>query len=78
MASEVRRTANSSEWKVKEVSELVERIGKSRVVGVVGMREIPASDLQQQMRGALEKRSRGQDGAQQHSTQGLGFLFTGD
>ena len=52
MASEVRRTAHLPEWKVKEVSELVEPIGKSRVVGVVGMREIPASDLQQ-MRGAL-------------------------
>lgn len=52
MASEVRRTAHLPEWKVKEVSELVERIGKSRVVGIVGMREIPASDLQQ-MRGAL-------------------------
>lgn len=52
MASEVRRTAHLPEWKVKEVSELVERIGNSRVVGIVGMREIPASDLQQ-MRGAL-------------------------
>ena len=52
MASEVRRTAHLPEWKVKEVSELVERIGKSRVVGIVGMREIPASDLQQ-MRGEL-------------------------
>jgi large subunit ribosomal protein L10 len=52
MASEVRRTAHLPEWKVKEVSELVERIGKSRVIGIVGMREIPASDLQQ-MRGAL-------------------------
>ena len=52
MASEVRRTAHLPEWKVKEVSELEERISKSRVVGIVGMREIPASDLQQ-MRGAL-------------------------
>ncbi|MGD0952005.1 MAG: 50S ribosomal protein L10 [Methanotrichaceae archaeon] len=52
MTSEVRRTAHLPEWKVKEVSELVERIGKSRVVGIVGMREIPASDLQQ-MRGEL-------------------------
>lgn len=52
MASEVRRTAHLPEWKVKEVSELVERIGNSRVVGIVGMREIPASNLQQ-MRGEL-------------------------
>ena len=52
MASEVRHTAHIPEWKVKEVSELVELIGKSRVVGVVGMREIPADDLQQ-MRGVL-------------------------
>lgn len=52
MASEVRRTAHLPEWKVKEVSELVERIGKSRVIGIVGMREIPASNLQQ-MRGEL-------------------------
>jgi large subunit ribosomal protein L10 len=52
MASEVRRTAHLPEWKVKEVSELVERIGKSKVIGIVGMREIPASDLQQ-MRGEL-------------------------
>lgn len=52
MASEVRRTAHLPEWKVNEVNELVERIGKSRVVGIVGMREIPASDLQQ-MRGEL-------------------------
>ena len=55
MASEVRRTAHLPEWKVKEVSELVERIGTSKVVGIVGMREIPASDLQQ-MRGALRSK----------------------
>ncbi len=55
MASEVRRTAHLPEWKVKEVSELVELIGNSRVVGIVGMREIPASDLQQ-MRGELRGR----------------------
>jgi large subunit ribosomal protein L10 len=52
MASEVRRTAHIPEWKVNEVNELVERIGKSKVVGIVGMREIPASDLQQ-MRGEV-------------------------
>lgn len=52
MASEVRRTAHLPEWKVKEVGELVERIGNSRVIGIVGMREIPASNLQQ-MRGEL-------------------------
>src|SRR5512136_1973238 len=52
MASEAHRTAHLPEWKVKEVKELVERINKSRVVGIVGMREIPADDLQQ-MRGEL-------------------------
>lgn len=45
------------EWKVSEVKELVEQIGKSRVVGIVGMREIPASNLQQmrtELRGKIE------------------------
>jgi large subunit ribosomal protein L10 len=58
MAAEVvHRTAHVPDWKIKEVEELKERIGKSRVVGVVGMREIPASDLQQmrgELRGAIE------------------------
>jgi len=40
------------EWKVKDVQELIEKISKSRVIGVVGLREIPASNLQQ-MRGDL-------------------------
>jgi large subunit ribosomal protein L10 len=52
MASEVRHTEHIPAWKIDEVNELVERISKSRVVGIVGMREIPASDLQQ-MRGEL-------------------------
>lgn len=52
MAAEVRKTAHIPEWKVKEVAELIEKINKSRVIGVVGLREIPASDLQQ-MRGDL-------------------------
>jgi large subunit ribosomal protein L10 len=52
MPSEVRRTAHIPAWKIDEVNELIERISKSRVVGIVGMREIPASDLQQ-MRGEL-------------------------
>jgi large subunit ribosomal protein L10 len=52
MAAEVHRTANVPEWKKKEVALLIEKIGQSRVVGVVGMREIPASDLQQ-MKGEL-------------------------
>lgn len=45
------------EWKVNEVKELVEQIGKSKVVGIVGMREIPASNLQQmrtELRGRIE------------------------
>ncbi len=52
MAGEVRRTAHLPEWKVTDVAELVEKISKSRVVGVVGVREIPASNMQQ-MRGDL-------------------------
>ncbi|MDM7912443.1 MAG: 50S ribosomal protein L10, partial [Methanotrichaceae archaeon] len=59
MAAEVRRTAHLPEWKVNEVKELVEQIGKSRVVGIVGMREIPASNLQQmrtELRGKVEVR----------------------
>lgn len=52
MAAEVKHTARLPEWKVADVRELVEKIGKARVVGVVGVREIPASDLQQ-MRGDL-------------------------
>jgi large subunit ribosomal protein L10 len=57
MAAEVRRTAHLPEWKVNEVKELVEQIGKSRVVGIVGVREIPASNLQQmrtELRGKVE------------------------
>jgi large subunit ribosomal protein L10 len=52
MAGETRHTAHIPEWKVKDVEELVEMIKKSRVVGVVGVREIPADNLQK-MRGSL-------------------------
>ena len=52
MAGETRHTAHIPEWKVKDVEELVEMISKSRVVGIVGVREIPADNLQQ-MRGSL-------------------------
>jgi large subunit ribosomal protein L10 len=52
MAGETRHTAHIPEWKVKDVEELVEMISNSRVVGVVGVREIPADNLQQ-MRGSL-------------------------
>jgi large subunit ribosomal protein L10 len=52
MAGETRHTARIPEWKVKDVEELVEKISKSKVVGIVGVREIPASNLQQ-MRGSL-------------------------
>jgi large subunit ribosomal protein L10 len=59
MAAEVHRTAHIPEWKVKEVAELVEQIGKSRVVGIVGVREIPASNMQQireDLRGKVDLR----------------------
>jgi large subunit ribosomal protein L10 len=52
MAAETHHTAHIPEWKVKDVEELIEMISKSRVVGVVGVREIPADNLQQ-MRGSL-------------------------
>jgi len=52
MAAENRHTAHIPEWKVKNVEELVEMIKKSRVVGVVGVREIPADNMQQ-VRGDL-------------------------
>jgi len=52
MAAETRHTAHIPEWKVRDVEELIEMISKSRVVGVVGVREIPADNLQQ-MRGSL-------------------------
>jgi large subunit ribosomal protein L10 len=55
MAAEVHKTAHLPDWKVKDVQELIEKIGKSRVVGVVGVREIPASNIQQ-MRGDLRGR----------------------
>ncbi len=47
------------EWKVKEVDELVEKIGQSPVVGLVGIREIPASNIQNiraDMRASVEIR----------------------
>jgi large subunit ribosomal protein L10 len=59
MAAVVRRTAHLPEWKKNEVQELLTSINSSRVVGVVGMREIPASDLQQmraELRGTLDLR----------------------
>ncbi|MBN1236338.1 MAG: 50S ribosomal protein L10 [Methanotrichaceae archaeon] len=52
MAGETRHTAHIPEWKVKDVEELVEMISNSRVVGIVGVREIPADNLQK-MRGSL-------------------------
>jgi large subunit ribosomal protein L10 len=52
MAGETRHTAHIPEWKVKDVEELVEMISNSRVVGIVGVREIPADNLQR-MRGSL-------------------------
>lgn len=59
MAGEIRRTAHIPEWKVSDVEELVEMISKSRVVGVVGVREMPADNLQQirgNLRGNVEIR----------------------
>ncbi|NYT01628.1 MAG: 50S ribosomal protein L10 [Methanosarcinales archaeon] len=56
MTAEVRRAGHVPEWKIKEVDELVEKIGNSRVVAVIGVREIPASDIQR-MRAELRSTS---------------------
>ncbi len=59
MAGQVRHTTHIPEWKVKEVEELVDKISKSRVVGVVGLRELPADNLQKirgDLRGNVEIR----------------------
>lgn len=56
MTSEARHAVQVAEWKVNEVKELVERIKKSRVVGVVGLRELPASDIQR-IRGVLRSQA---------------------
>jgi len=52
MAAQDRKTAHIPSWKVEDVDELIEKIKKSKVVGIVGFREVPASNLQQ-MRGDL-------------------------
>lgn len=52
MSADVRHVARVPEWKLKEVDELVERIKSSRVVGVAGIRELPASEFQR-IRGIL-------------------------
>jgi large subunit ribosomal protein L10 len=46
MSVQVRRTEHVPEWKIREVEDLVERIGESPVVGLVGLTEIPAKQLQ--------------------------------
>lgn len=56
MSAQVLQSGRVQEWKVKEVSELVERINNSRVVGIVGVRELPASDFQR-IRGDLRATS---------------------
>jgi len=56
MTAEVRRAGHVPAWKIKEVDELVEKIGKSRVVAVIGVREIPARDIQR-MRAELRSTS---------------------
>jgi large subunit ribosomal protein L10 len=55
MAADIKRTAHLPAWKIKEVEALAEKIRRSRVVGVVGVRDLPASDLQQ-MRNDLRDR----------------------
>jgi large subunit ribosomal protein L10 len=47
MAADMKRTAHLPAWKIKEVEALIEKIRQSRVIGVVGLRDLPAADLQQ-------------------------------
>lgn len=46
MSVQVRRTEHVPEWKIREVEDLVERIGESPVVGLVGLTDIPAKQVQ--------------------------------
>jgi len=46
MSVQVRHTEHVPEWKIREVEDLVERIGESPVVGLVGLTDIPAKQLQ--------------------------------
>jgi len=52
MSVQVRRTEHVPEWKIREVEDLVERIGESPVVGLVGLTDLPAKQLQD-LRAAL-------------------------
>jgi large subunit ribosomal protein L10 len=52
MSTEVRHASKVPEWKKSEVKDLADKIEKTRVVAVIGIREIPASDLQR-IRGEL-------------------------
>lgn len=57
MSVEVRRTEHVPEWKIRDVEELVRRINESSVVGLVGLSEIPAKQLQEiraELRGLAE------------------------
>ncbi|MCR3884932.1 MAG: 50S ribosomal protein L10, partial [Methanothrix sp.] len=46
MSVQVRHTEHVPEWKIREVEDLVERIGESPVVGLVSLTEIPAKQIQ--------------------------------
>jgi large subunit ribosomal protein L10 len=46
MSVQVRHTEHVPKWKIEEVEELVERINSTQVVGLVGLAEIPAKQLQ--------------------------------
>lgn len=46
MSAEVHHTEHVPEWKIREVEEVAKRIDESPVVGLVGVADIPASQLQ--------------------------------
>jgi len=46
MSVQARHTEHVPEWKVREVEDLVERISSSPVVGLVGLTDIPAKQIQ--------------------------------
>jgi len=57
MSVEVHHTEHVPEWKIRDVEELVRRINESSVVGLVGLSEIPAKQLQEiraELRGLAE------------------------
>jgi large subunit ribosomal protein L10 len=54
MSADMPHTGHVPEWKIENVEELAGRIAESKVIGILGVRDIPASHLQQ-MRTSLRE-----------------------